>query len=228
MAGHEGSEIPAFAGMTEKGWGASFSMDGGPQETECPVTVDSRFRGNDGVGGSEAGFTLIELMISLALFGLIALAGLALVDSLMGIRDRTEGRLDRLAEVQRAMYVIDNDLSQLSPGPLQGDGAGVSFSRPLAAAGGLPVRIDYQLGAGTLLRGVRARGLPQGAQRLLQGVGSVRWSYYQPGAGWVDRWPPSPELSQKWPAAVAADIVLMPGGTVNGTLRRVVPLPVHP
>jgi hypothetical protein len=25
-------------------------MDGGPQETERPVTVDSRFRGNDGGG----------------------------------------------------------------------------------------------------------------------------------------------------------------------------------
>lgn len=177
---------------------------------------------------TEAGFTLIELMISLALFGLIALAGLALVDSLMGIRDRTEGRLDRLAEVQRAMYVIDNDLSQLSPGALQGDAAMLSFSRPLAAAGGLPVRITYQLGAGTLLRGVRGRGLPQGAQRMLQGVGAVRWSYYRPGMGWVDRWPPAPELANQWPAAVAADIVLTPGAAVGGSLRRVVPLPVHP
>ncbi|ABQ68938.1 prepilin-type cleavage/methylation domain-containing protein [Rhizorhabdus wittichii DC-6] len=202
-------------------------MEGGPQEIGCPVTVDSRFRGND-EEGREAGFTLIELMISLALFGLIALAGLALVDSLMGIRDRTEGRLDRLAEVQRAMYVIDNDLTQISPGPLQGDAATVRFSRPLAAAGGLPVRIDYQLGAGTLLRGVRGRGLPQGAQRMLQGVAAVRWSYYRPGEGWVDRWPPAPELANQWPAAVAADIALAPGGTVGGSLRRVVPLPVHP
>lgn len=179
-------------------------------------------------GEAEAGFTLIELMISLALFGLIALAGLALVDSLMGIRDRTEGRLDRLAEVQRAMYVIDNDLAQISPGTLEGDSATVSFNRPLAAAGGLPVRIDYQLGAGTLLRGFRGRGLPQGAQRMLQGVSAVRWSYYRPDMGWVDRWPPAPELAKQWPAAVAADIVLAPGGTVNGSLRRVVPLPVHP
>ncbi|KQX21664.1 MULTISPECIES: prepilin-type N-terminal cleavage/methylation domain-containing protein [unclassified Sphingomonas] len=188
------------------------------------MTID----GGAVVEEAQAGFTLIELMISLALFGLIALAGLALVDSLMGIRDRTEGRLDRLAEVQRAMYVIDNDLSQLSPGPLQGDGAILSFSRPLAAAGGLPVRITYQHGAGTLLRGVRGRGLPQGAQRMLQGVGAVRWSYYRPGMGWVDRWPPDPALANQWPAAVAADIALAPGAAAGGSLRRVVPLPVHP
>lgn len=178
--------------------------------------------------GSQAGFTLIELMISLALFGLIAMAGLALVDGLLGIQRRTDGRLDRLAEVQRAMYVVDNDLSQVAGGPLRGDAATLSFSRPLAAEGGMPVQVGYQLGAGTLLRSVRGPGLPQGEQRVLQGVGSLRWSYYRAGLGWTDRWPPAPELAGQWPAAVAADIVLAPGGTVAGSLRRVVPLPAHP
>jgi len=176
----------------------------------------------------EAGFTLIELMISLALFGLIAMAGLALVDALMGIQRRTEGRLDRLAEVQRALYVVDNDLSQIGGGRLQGDAARLGFSRPLAAEGGIPVEIGYQLGAGAMLRSISGPGLPQGAQRMLQGVASLRWSYYRPGLGWVDRWPPDPALADRWPAAVAADIVLAPGGSVTGTLRRVVPLPAHP
>lgn len=176
----------------------------------------------------QAGFTLIELMISLALFGLIAMAGLALVDGLLGIQRRTEGRLDRLAEVQRAMYVLDNDLSQVAGGELRGDGAVISFSRPLPAEGGMPVLVGYQLGAGTLLRSIRGPGLPQGQQRVLQGVGSLRWSYFRPGLGWIDRWPPAPELAGQWPAAVAADIVLAPGGAVTGRLRRVVPLPAHP
>lgn len=176
----------------------------------------------------EAGFTLIELMISLALFGLIAMAGLALVDGLLGIQRRTDGRLDRLAEVQRAMYVIDNDLSQAGGGPLQGDAATLRFSRPLAAEGGLPVRIGYQLGAATLLRSISGSGLPQGEQRVLQGVSALRWSYYRPGLGWIDRWPPAPELANQWPTAVAADIRLAPGGTVTGGLRRVVALPVRP
>lgn len=178
--------------------------------------------------GNQAGFTLIELMISLALFGLIAMAGLALVDGLLGIQRRTDGRLDRLAEVQRAMYVLDNDLSQVAGGELRGDGAVISFSRPLAAEGGMPVQVGYQLGAGTLLRSIRGPGLPQGEQRVLQGVGSLRWSYFRPGLGWIERWPPSPELARQWPAAVAADIVLAPGGPVTGGLRRVVALPAHP
>lgn len=176
----------------------------------------------------EAGFTLIELMISLALFGLIALAGLNLVEALMRIRDRTEGRLDRLAELQRAMYVVDNDITQVTAGPIEGDGAALSFNRPLAAEGGLPVRVRYQLGAGTLLRGFRGAGLPVGEQRVLQGVGSLRWTYYSPSLGWIDRWPPSPELKDKWPAAIAADIALAPGGTVGGSVRRVTLLPAQP
>lgn len=176
----------------------------------------------------DAGFTLIELMISLALFGLIAMAGLALVDALMGIQNRTDGRLDRLAELQRAMYVVDNDLSQVSSGPIEGDATGIAFSRPLAAAGGIAVRLRYQLGDGTLLRSFRGPGLPPGAQRVLRGIGSLRWSYYQPGAGWVDRWPPAPELAGTWPAAVAADIVMAPGAPVSGSLRRVVLLPARP
>jgi general secretion pathway protein J len=176
----------------------------------------------------EQGFTLIELIISLALFGLIAMAGLALVEGLMGIQERTEGRLDRLAEVQRAMYVVDNDLTQVTAGRLEGDASTVSFTRPLAAEGGLPVQVTYQLGANTLLRSFRGPGLPQGAQRVLQGVGAVRWSYYQPGSGWVDHWPPAPDLANQWPAAVAADIAMLPGGPVRGTVRRVVPLPVRP
>lgn len=180
------------------------------------------------VDDGEAGFTLIELIISLALFGLIAMAGLALVDALMGIRDRTEGRLDRLAEIQRAMYVIDNDLSQAAAGPIAGDAQALSFSRPLAAEGGLPVQVHYQLGPGVLLRSLRGRGLPQGAQRVLQGVGAVRWSYYLPGSGWVDRWPASPDQADSRPAAIAADIVLTPGGTVGGSVRRVVALPARP
>lgn len=171
---------------------------------------------------------MIEVVISLALFALIAMAGLALVEALMSIQQRTEGRLDRLAELQRAMYVLDNDLSQAAAGPIRGDSAILSFHRPLAAEGGLPVRVRYQLGAGTLLRGLRGRGLPMGEQRVLQGVGSLRWSYYAPRTGWVDRWPPAPELAAAWPAAIAADIALAPGRPIGGSLRRVTVLPAQP
>ena len=139
-----------------------------------------------------------------------------------------EGAVAPLAELQRAMYVVDNDLTQVTMGQIEGDSATLSFNRPLAAEGGIPVRVRYQLGSGTLLRGFRGPGLPVGEQRVLQGVSSLRWTYYAPSLGWIDRWPPSPELKDKWPAAIAVDIALTPGNTVNGSLRRITVLPGQP
>ncbi|MDB5686017.1 MAG: prepilin-type cleavage/methylation protein [Rhizorhabdus sp.] len=176
----------------------------------------------------EAGFTLIELIISLALFALIAMAGLALVESLLGVQGGTEGRLDRLAEIQRAMFVIDNDLEQVAAGPIAGQGDQLSFSRPIQAAGGLPVRMRYALAAGTLGRSLDGRGLPGMSQQLLGGIASLHWSFYTPATGWIDRWPPSAEQASDWPVAIAADIALAPGRGASGSLRRVVALPAKP
>lgn len=176
----------------------------------------------------EAGFTLIELIISLALFALIAMAGLALVESLLGVQGGTEGRLDRLAEIQRAMFVIDNDLEQIATGPIEGHADQLRFSRPVQAAGGLPVRLRYALAAGTLGRSLDGRGVPGMSQQMLSGIASVRWTFYTPATGWIDRWPPSSEQASDWPVAIAADIVLVPGRGASGALRRVVALPARP
>lgn len=177
---------------------------------------------------SEVGFTLIELMISLALFGLIAIAGLALVEGVLGIEQRTGGRLDRLAELQRAIYVVTLDLEQVADGDVSGTADALSFSRRAAALGGIPVPVSYTLAGGALDRNL---GGPSGggAQRLLTGVSEVRWRFYEPERGWLDRWPPSSEQAEVWPAAVAAEMVLTSGGTgPSGVVRRVVALPARP
>ncbi len=177
----------------------------------------------------EAGFTLIELMISLALFGLIALAGLALVDGVLRVQAGTAGRLERLADVQRAMFVMTSDLEQIAPGPVAGGGAALSFNRPLAAVGGLPVPIRYGLAGGVFGRAVAVPDAGGGTQAVLDGVASLRFRFWTPDGGWVDRWPPSVERAADRPAAIAADIALMPGGKgVRGTIRRVVSLPARP
>ncbi len=172
----------------------------------------------------EAGFTLIELMISLALFGLIAVAGLAMVDGLLGIQSRTDGRLTRLADMQRAMFVLTSDLDQIADGPVTGDGATLAFRRTAPLIGGAAVPVRYGVVAGMFGREVG--GLPQ---RLLGGVAALRWRFYERGAGWIDRWPPDPTRAKEWPVAIAGEMVVaggLPGP--SGTLRRVVLLPARP
>ncbi|PTQ09857.1 prepilin-type cleavage/methylation domain-containing protein [Sphingomonas oleivorans] len=172
----------------------------------------------------EAGFTLIELMISLALFGLIALAGVALVDSVLGIRARTDGRLERLGDMQRAMFVLTNDIEQVARGPVVGTSETLSFSRHMASVTGLPVPVHYALAGGTLGRSLGTGG----TQRLLTHVSGVHWRYYKPGQGWLDRWPPGQDQAQAWPAAISVDIMLDGGPGSSGLLRRVVALPSRP
>lgn len=167
----------------------------------------------------EAGFTLIELMISLALFALIAVAGLALVDSVLGVRGRTEVRMDRLADMQRMMFVLASDVEQVADGDIVGDRAGVSFRRSAAGFGGPPVEVRYAVVAGTL---VRTAG--RSPQTLLDGVTGARWRFLD--LRWEASWPPNAESRERWPRAI--ELELRTSGAPGGVLRRVVALPARP
>ena len=80
-----------------------------------------------------AGFTLIEVMVALGLFGLIALAGFTLLDGVIGARDRLDGRLARTAELQRAMYLVSQDFEALDSGPLELSGTRIDLDRRMLA-----------------------------------------------------------------------------------------------
>ncbi|WP_326525702.1 type II secretion system protein GspJ [Sphingomonas sp.] len=164
----------------------------------------------------DAGFTLIELMISLLLFALIAVAGVALVDSVLGVQGRTEARLDRLTQLQRAMLVVSGDLEQVAGGDISGGGGAIAFSRTAPGVGGVPVTVRY-----ALARGVLVRDAGGGPQAVLRGVEGVRWRFWQ--GGWAERWPAGDPAD--WPQAVELEVTL--AGQPAGSIRRVVTLPVR-
>lgn len=168
----------------------------------------------------EAGFTLIELMISIGLFALIAVAGLALVDGIIKVQGRTEHRLDRLADLQRAVFVVTSDLDQIAPGEISGGGTGLHLRRAAPGLGGAAVPLDYALAGDTLVR--RAGAMPQ---RLLSGISGLRFRFWD--GAWADRWPLREEDKARWPRAVAMEMrVAGPGGNPV-TVRRVVALPAR-
>lgn len=169
----------------------------------------------------DSGFTLIELMISLGLFALIAVAGLALVDGILRVNGRTEARLDRLAALQRTMFVLTSDLDQVASGAIEGRGDRLSFTRSAPGAGGLATPVRYAVAGGVL---VRASPAPQ---MLLPGVAMARWRFWD--GEWIDHWPVdnSDEAKARWPRAIALDVQTAgPGGTLV-TLHRVITLPVR-
>jgi general secretion pathway protein J len=178
---------------------------------------------DDPCGSGESGFTLIELMISLGLFALIATAGLALVQGVLNVQGRTEVRLDRLAELQRTMFVITSDIDQISAGQVSGQGGQVKFSRVAPGTGGQSAEVLYTLNDGALVRGI---GRAQ--QPLLTGVTAARWRFYD-GGRWVDRWPVNEEEANRWPGAIEVELEVGPGnrGGTQGKLRRVVVLPTR-
>lgn len=171
------------------------------------------------VPARQAGFTLLELIISLGLFALISVAGLGLLDSVLNVQGRTETRLARLSDIQRAMFVLQSDLDQVTRGDVSGGGSGISFTRVAGGVGGPPVAVTYAQSGNVLIRNA-----PQ-PQSLLQGVGGVTWRF-RDGEAWVDRWPPSNERRADWPRAVSVEFQLAGPGP-QGVLRRVVVLPVR-
>jgi general secretion pathway protein J len=177
-----------------------------------------------------AGFTLIEVIVALGLFGLIALAGFTLLDGVIGTRDRLDGRLARMAELQRAMYLISQDFEALDGGPLELSGNALGFRRRSATWPGGSVSVRYRLVNGGLQRQVGTLV----EQRLIDGVTVVEWSFHSVDQGWAAQPHGSvPAGAMQGPAtrpdAVALTVVLSdPSGGVEGRLRRVVELPALP
>ncbi|HEY1145453.1 MAG TPA: prepilin-type N-terminal cleavage/methylation domain-containing protein, partial [Allosphingosinicella sp.] len=65
--------------------------------------------------GRNEGFTLVEMMVALLIFGLISAAGVALLTFSVRAQDMADERLGKLAEVRRAGALLTSDLAQATP-----------------------------------------------------------------------------------------------------------------
>jgi general secretion pathway protein J len=60
------------------------------------------------------GFTLLEVLIAIAIFSVISLASFTIFDTVLNSDETSKKRTDRLNELQRAFLIIERDLLQLS------------------------------------------------------------------------------------------------------------------
>lgn len=186
-----------------------------------------------------AGFTLVEVLIALALFALIGVAGFTLLNSVLRTQGATESRLDRMAEIQRAMLVVTSDLDQLA-GSTAGGGSALSIRK--FDAGGEVVAIRYDLAENTLTRTVAGPG-GERVQTLITRVSDARWTFHQRKGAWLDVWPlpRPPQPASASPAstapkrlvpddgltAIALDLTLDGiDGRPGATVRRLVSIPL--
>ncbi len=71
------------------------------------------------VPASEAGFTLVELMVALAIFALISVAGVALLRSGSDTQIAVKNRLEDLSRTSRLANAMESDLAQAVARPVR-------------------------------------------------------------------------------------------------------------
>ncbi|WP_246237669.1 type II secretion system minor pseudopilin GspJ [Pseudomonas akapageensis] len=180
---------------------------------------------------SQRGFTLLELLLALAIFTLLGVATWRLFDGVVRADSASQSHGRELRSLQRAMGLIERDVRHglLAPGTA-GAGFGVSLKGPRLQwlRGGernpldLPRSelrvVEYWLEEGTLWRHNRTfeEGVGQ-PQRILEGVRHLRWRLHAGSSGWHAQWPLA-EPQEHAPTAV--ELVLSVGRFEQ--MRRVV------
>lgn len=165
---------------------------------------------------AEHGFTLVELLVALLIFSLLAAAGAAMLSFSVRAQAAASAKLDDIGALSRLSAALSADLAQADPRPtrdLDGHelppftGESGSASAPmiqlsrrgwtnLDGAGRSDLqKVDYMLANGRIERIAYpmldgAQPLP--ASSLIERVADVRLRYRIDG-GWSDRWQGTPQ-----------------------------------
>jgi len=171
----------------------------------------------------ETGLSLIEVLVSLAIFALIGIAGLAVLNTVARTGERTDGRLDRLAELDRAFLVISRDLAQVTWAQMTlGDDA-LAFQRTGAPR---PFKITLSLQDTTMIRRVDLGTSLPVDQHLLSGVATIQWRLLDHSKSWHAVWPPVALDPRTRPLAAELTLGIWRDGVEGtGSLTRLFPLP---
>jgi general secretion pathway protein J len=161
------------------------------------------------------GFTLIEIIVAVAIFGMLSIGAYTVLDAGVRSQRQTEYRLEKLATLQRALQVIEKDLQMLSLRqvrdelgdkiPLlrgQSDSSGqasfIEFTRSnWRNPAGLPrsnlQHVMYNFAQGKLIREHhifldQVSSSPKVTRLLLEDVKSMSISFLNKADGWSNTW----------------------------------------
>ncbi|WP_226372583.1 type II secretion system minor pseudopilin GspJ [Allosphingosinicella flava] len=169
------------------------------------MPLDSGFRRN-----TETGFTLVELLVALFIFGLLAATGVVLLSFSVRAEDNAATRMEEVSRMRRLGTLLTGDLAQAmrrvsrdENAALRPAFAGSASGGPLLAfvrAGwdnpeGAPraslQKVEYRLSGNRLERVAYPHvdgAAPLPPMVLAEDVRSVRLRFRDENGAWLDRW----------------------------------------
>ncbi|WP_422060392.1 type II secretion system minor pseudopilin GspJ [Sphingopyxis sp.] len=159
----------------------------------------------------ERGFTLVEMLVALSIFAVIAAMGVTLLRSSVDTQDAVQVRLKGMSGVNRVRAVMANDLAQAVQRPTRGQagepvpafiGSSTGFAFVHAGAASLDgsprpgvERVGYALTAGEWRRATQpmldGKALGQG-DRLIGDVTGAAVRYRDAQGNWAQSWTSDP------------------------------------
>ena len=194
------------------------------------------------------GFSLIELLVALAVFAALAAAAYGGLAQIAQTRSALARQQDRFAQVVRAVSMLERDLRQAISRPVRGRGredylpalAGsgdrieltrLGFANPLAEPRSNLERVAYAVDARKLVRGRylaldREPDASPATTSVLDDTEALSLRYLGADGAWRDSWPPSdPPANMQTVELLPRAIELRISTGDMGELRRVVELP---
>lgn len=165
----------------------------------------------------ESGFSLIEVIVSLAIVSLVSLAGFTLIDTLAGLQSRIDARYDAIQELQLMLSDLSEDFAQAEPASLT------------LASGTLQMRTQVCNATGTVSLSVVERSFRRTSDKCKSGTSSyseietARFTVIDAERAEWDTWPTDEALHAR---AVRIEI-RMPDrpGALTGSIEGLFDLP---
>lgn len=188
------------------------------------------------------GFTLLELLVTMAIFAVISALALGGLNAVVTQQTIAKAEMQRLAELQRALRYLNDDFAQLNPRfvrqvlgdstdpPLVTDSLGENIVRlsrsgwrnPVPVARGTLQRVQYRIEDEDLIREYwlvmdYPLGVEPRSEVVLEDVSEIEIEYLDATAQWSTQWPPLRQGlvdSFAYPRAVRINLELADWGEI--------------
>ncbi len=191
---------------------------------------------------AEAGFTLLEILVAIAIFAIAAQLAFGGLRNVLHAREQLAPRQASAAALRYAVTLLTQDLSAAvpravrdalgAPAPALQTGFGDALivlsrldpARPLLLDAVAVYRVGYRLQDGKLLRMTWpvidvVQGTQPSEQVLLEGVRELRLRFMADGAAeWSDLWPIATDDLAALPRAIELELVFDDGGSLRRLL----------